>query len=301
MLILCYHNVIADEPDLMDRRCSRLSRREFARQMEELVRRWRPVSLTGMLDALDAGDDDPEAVAITFDDAYTGVLEQAAPVLADLGIPAALFAPTDAVARLGLELGLHFHLIEIAFRLTSRKQADLEFLGIGRPRLQKPKDRVRAMKQAKLALKLGDETAREAGRSRLLEALEMDPAEAADYAAAHRKYRVMTPDELDRLHQAGWVIGSHTRTHRTLSRLSPAEQEEELAGSFAWLAARYPGEALILAYPYGESEHIGDLAPDLARRVGYRAALSTIAGANRPDTDRFMLRRVEFAGLSLSG
>lgn len=301
MLILCYHNVIADEPDLMDRRCSRLSRREFARQMESLAERWRPVSLTALLDALDCGDDDPKAVAITFDDAYAGVLEQAAPVLADLHIPAALFAPTDAVAGLAPEPGLHFHLIEIAFRLTTRKQADLEWLGIGRPRLQKPKDRVRAMKQAKLALKLGDEAARQAGRDRLLEALEVDPGEAAQYAAARDKYRIMTPADLDRLHAAGWVIGSHTRTHRTLSRLSPAEQEDELAGSYQWLATRYPGQALLLAYPYGEPEHIGPLAPDLARRVGYRAALSTIAGANHPDTDRFMLRRVEFGGLSLSG
>src|SRR6266487_2311588 len=41
----------------------------------------------------------------------------------------------------------------------------------------------------------------------------------------------MTWDDVEELAAHGWEVGSHSRTHRLLSELPPAEAAEELAGS----------------------------------------------------------------------
>jgi len=108
----------------------------------------------------------------------------------------------------------------------------------------------------------------------------------------------MTWDEARRLRDAGIAIGSHTRTHRTLSRLAPHELEEEIAGACTDLRSRLGLAEIPLAYPYGGAEHVGAGAPAVARRAGHTCALSTIPGRNHPSTDRFLLRRVGFRQLT---
>lgn len=65
---------------------------EFARQMDFLARRRRVVALEEIL--LEAADEGPPRVAITFDDAYRSVLEHALPVLQQHRFPATVFVPT---------------------------------------------------------------------------------------------------------------------------------------------------------------------------------------------------------------
>jgi peptidoglycan/xylan/chitin deacetylase (PgdA/CDA1 family) len=66
----------------------------FARQMEELSRR--RVRVVGLLDALNEMRQWRKGlrIVITFDDAYSDFLTNAAPVLKEYGYPATVFAPT---------------------------------------------------------------------------------------------------------------------------------------------------------------------------------------------------------------
>lgn len=77
-VILYYHDVPAAEGPA------------FARQMDELLRLCRPVSLDADPELLDGG----RYAAVTFDDALRGVGEVATPVLRRRGIPFTVFVPS---------------------------------------------------------------------------------------------------------------------------------------------------------------------------------------------------------------
>jgi peptidoglycan/xylan/chitin deacetylase (PgdA/CDA1 family) len=91
VLVLCYHAV----SDNWDATLS-VTRAAFRRQLEHLLAQgWVGTTFTQAVT-------DPPArrtLAVTFDDAYRSVRSQAAPVLAALGLPATVFAPTDWPGR----------------------------------------------------------------------------------------------------------------------------------------------------------------------------------------------------------
>jgi len=90
-IILMYHMV--DRPRSMREHRFCTPPEEFRRQMEWLIRSgYRPVTLADIA----AGPD--RAVHITFDDGFASVLDHAAPLLRELGLPATMFAVSS---RLG--------------------------------------------------------------------------------------------------------------------------------------------------------------------------------------------------------
>jgi peptidoglycan/xylan/chitin deacetylase (PgdA/CDA1 family) len=76
-------------------------------------------------------------------------------------------------------------------------------------------------------------------------------------------------DELRRLRDAGWEIGSHTRTHARLIALDDAALAEELEDSHERLAAELGAPCRTLAYPFGEAD---ERVVAAARAAGYEAA-----------------------------
>jgi peptidoglycan/xylan/chitin deacetylase (PgdA/CDA1 family) len=100
-------------------------------------------------------------------------------------------------------------------------------------------------------------------------------------------------DELRALAAAGVTIGSHTRHHRRLTELPPAEREVELAGSLAELRENVTGAAAAIAYPNGDHD---DAVCTAAREAGYALAYTTEKGRNDAGTDPFRLRRVSVHG-----
>lgn len=79
-----------------------VSRRTFAAQARRIARTHRVVGLEEALGLLASGARLRRPVAaLTFDDAYRSVRDNAAPVLADLGLPACCFAPTAWIASDG--------------------------------------------------------------------------------------------------------------------------------------------------------------------------------------------------------
>ena len=95
---------------------------------------------------------------------------------------------------------------------------------------------------------------------------------------------------LAELARRGWEIGSHSRTHRLLSRLDDIELAHELAGSRDEIAA-VVGSCESVSYPWGE---VDDRVAAAARRVGYSAG-SGLAG-RFTWTDELRVPRVAIAG-----
>ena len=87
-------------------------------------------------------------------------------------------------------------------------------------------------------------------------------------------------------------IGGHTITHPILARIDAAEAEREIAGGKAELEAILGEKVELFAYPNGKpvedytAEHVA-----IARRVGFRAAVTTSWGAGRRTSDPFQLPR----------
>ncbi|MGZ4380634.1 MAG: polysaccharide deacetylase family protein [Gaiellaceae bacterium] len=96
--------------------------------------------------------------------------------------------------------------------------------------------------------------------------------------------------ELRDLAGRGWEIGSHTVTHRLLSRLDDSELNEELAASRRETAERI-GACTSISYPWGE---IDDRVVAAARAAGYVAG-SGLAGRFRSN-DPMTVPRVAVAG-----
>lgn len=87
-LILCYHAVSEDWPAALSVRPA-----AFERQLKMLASRgYRGCRFTELVDGFSSGG---KAVAITFDDAYSSVLELAAPIMERFGFVGTVFVPTD--------------------------------------------------------------------------------------------------------------------------------------------------------------------------------------------------------------
>ena len=89
--IITYHGVGSAQPG-DDPHELLVSEGAFEAQMDFLARRRTVVSLQELVQGESQGP--KPRVAITFDDAYTSVLETAAPILATYGLPSTAFVPT---------------------------------------------------------------------------------------------------------------------------------------------------------------------------------------------------------------
>ncbi len=109
--ILTYHS-IGQCPTPGPHRCLCISPASFTAQMEFLARRRQVVSLDALVDGRPIPG--PPAIAITFDDGYSNILTNAAPVLRHFGFVATVFVPTRWVGgENGWDAGNHCYPLEI--------------------------------------------------------------------------------------------------------------------------------------------------------------------------------------------
>jgi peptidoglycan/xylan/chitin deacetylase (PgdA/CDA1 family) len=87
---------------------------------------------------------------------------------------------------------------------------------------------------------------------------------------------VMDWTELRELVEAGWEVGSHTKTHRRLPELGDRELADELAGSRDEIERGVGTSCRSVAYPYGALDRRVARA---ARAAGYAAAGGVLPGA----------------------
>ena len=99
-------------------------------------------------------------------------------------------------------------------------------------------------------------------------------------------------EELRELARCGMSVQSHGASHRWLSTLDRAEQEQELVRSKAALEAGLGARVDVFAFPYGDGGDERELGLML-RRAGYRAACLYGGGPNAvPLTDPYRLSRL---------
>ncbi len=98
---------------------------------------------------------------------------------------------------------------------------------------------------------------------------------------------------LHALEEAGFSIGSHTRSHVSLSEVSLEKALDEVRSSKHRLEDALGNPITYFAYPFGKfNEAIRKQVMD----AGYDAACSTRSGFNRPGEDLHLLRRIDVFG-----
>lgn len=101
--------------------------------------------------------------------------------------------------------------------------------------------------------------------------------------------------EVREMQESGWVsFGAHTMHHPVLAYLAdPSEVQDEVEQSRTMLEEQLGHVVRTFAYPIGQSQHIGSDAIRAVQQAGYDWALTTIYGFNTPQSDCYLLRRVE--------
>jgi peptidoglycan/xylan/chitin deacetylase (PgdA/CDA1 family) len=99
---------------------------------------------------------------------------------------------------------------------------------------------------------------------------------------------LLTEREIRAVEEAGLEIGSHTLTHRRLTRASEPELVDELARSREVLASIAARPLPVLAYPYGD---VDARVKEAVRAAGYSAALAVNSGPLEIGADLFEIRR----------
>jgi peptidoglycan/xylan/chitin deacetylase (PgdA/CDA1 family) len=260
--ILMYHRVLpareaarlAVEPGMF------VTPETFARHLEALQECFRVLPLHEIATRLAEGRSLPAgACAITFDDGWRDNALHAQGELARRSLPATVFAVTGRVGSRGA-----FWPDEVCRRLASQLGA-----GTGDPI------------DALLAhLKALPESQREA----LMEGLR-----ARTPAPAEEGRELLDWDELASLAAAGIDVESHGASHAILTGVAEEEALEELRASREALQERGHGHHGLLAYPSGAHDA---RVRALARRAGYRAAVTTERGLAAAGGEAMALPRV---------
>ena len=88
----------------------------------------------------------------------------------------------------------------------------------------------------------------------------------------------------------GIEVGSHTITHRPLTKVPADELEEEIAGAAERLEQAGLPHPRVFSYPYGEWS---PAIAEVARAAGYEASFTVEPGIVTGKTDPHALPRVE--------
>lgn len=261
-LILGYHGIIPEGKAAAGERALFVSQRDFAMHLDLLVAE----ADVAPLDRIDEPGDGRPRVAITFDDAYSGAVNEGVRELAKRNLPATIFvAPGrlnghvfwwDALSRGGevLDESVRNHALHDLAGDDERVRAWAAGTALPVTGIQPPYARA---------------------------------ATRAELAAA--------------LASPGITVGSHTWSHPNLAALDVGDVDVEVRESRDWLRAEFGDKALDwLAYPYGlDSKEVHSRVA----KASYVGALRIDGGWHRP-TDVSPFARPRFSvgsGLSVAG
>lgn len=284
LLVLCYHSVISDDAPHDPRTNIAVTRSQFELQLRELVKCFTPVTVDQMIAAYYNGQDLPHrAVLVTFDDGYRNNLTLAAPLLLQYGVPAVFFVATSHISAP--------HLLwtqEIVERVVAWPGPKLPWNAS--PSNWLPEDifgRVETGRQIAEAWK------RKPNQERVefLDTIRSYDLEI-DIEWKHELYDFMSWDEVRKIHQMGFEIGSHTVSHPILTGLSTAALQQEMENSKEKVAMELDTACRTIAYPNGGELDVSPAVCQAAGGAGYELGFTLIRSGDRENSNPLSLPRV---------
>lgn len=273
--ILIFHRVLPEPDPLFP---DEVDAHRFDLVMGWIKEWFNVLPLDEAVERLRQGNLPARAAAITFDDGYADNHEIALPILQRHGLSATFFI---AVGFLNGGRIFNDTVVETV-RRCQKPLLDLTPLGFGQYDLRSLEARRQAIPALLNQIKYQPLAQR-------LETVHVI-AEIANVDLPNDL--MMTTQQVKSLHQAGMGIGAHTVHHPILARLDTGEAEREIVDSRDFLQELLCEPIKLFAYPNGKPEtdyrcqHV-----EMARRLGFKAAVSTAWGVARRDRDLFQLPR----------
>lgn len=258
----------------------------FARHLRFLTRHFKPLNLEEFEHCMTSGDPIPKgACLITFDDGWADNNLHAAPLLSEYGVPAVVFTATDYIdspnsfwqERLG-------YLIYLAAK-NGHCATALEKIGL--PINEDTSDDLLRAQVANIVNHYRSSLYSEIAT--LIKTLEQGMASAGEHCTNHPLDQFMSWKQVESLESNGITIGSHTCSHRILTRICDADVDKELLESKKTLNARISRNVVSLAYPNG---NVNSIVRDRAEHLGYRLAFTTREDYVSDTTDPLLLPRI---------
>ena len=276
--ILAYHRVAELRDTLaLDSRSVSATPEGFAQQMAHLARSYRVVSIPDVLQAVEKGRPLPKrAVLITFDDAYADFAEIAWPILKKFRFSATMFVPTAFPGH--AERAFWSDALYQAFAATSRMEINIPPLG--RLPLFPPDQRRKSLRAIQNHLTVTPHS----------EATRLVDSVCADLRVSRvQGGSILSWDQLRQLAREGLTLGSHSRTHAIMTKVTPKQLQEEVQCSQEDLQREIGACLPIFCYPNGNHN---DTVVSVLREQGIRLAFTTLSGPNKlGSVDPLRLRR----------
>jgi CelD/BcsL family acetyltransferase involved in cellulose biosynthesis/peptidoglycan/xylan/chitin deacetylase (PgdA/CDA1 family) len=274
--IFLYHRVNDDSDPFL----SAVPVKTFRAQMQYLVRNFPLLTMDQVASGEFSNGYDYYA-AVTFDDGYRDNFLGAFPILTSLGIPATIFLATGYIDSGELPW---YDQVRLAFKLTKRSYFSMADLGGPKGSLDTLSDRLRSLEEALGWLRGMLQQVRPQAISELFCALGVPP----DLSLPNQMLRW---DDVRQMSKKNIAFGAHTISHPALSKIPGTEIQREVLGSKMAIENRLQLPVSHFAYPFGEPFDFNAQVKRLVEEAGFKSAVTTIWGLNKPTGDRFELRR----------
>jgi len=286
-IIFLFHGVIEKQTRAVRNYTRKhLTKDHFAAALRSLDQAGDAVSMDDILAAYRGGGSlPPRSFAITFDDGFENNVSVAAPILADMNIPATFYVTTDFVEQNrmswvdriewavedhgGASITVPWGTLDFDASPQSKRAA----LDIVRARVKSDKAIEPDVFATDVQAKLGHR----------------EPV----FSSTDPLDRKMTWDQVRRLHTTpGFRVGGHTQTHAILSFLDAAPLDAETAGALDILKRRAGISTHHFSYPEGLTHCYSDAVIAKLQSCGISICPTAEDGDNDRNTSPFLLKRI---------
>ena len=239
-LVMPFWHCVADEtpPHIRNLYLAR-DTRSFRYDMEELVKYFKPVSASDVLQHVTGERSLKEpSMLLSFDDGLRESAEVIAPILSEMGIPAVFFVNTAFVDNRDMFYRFRISLLIDRLRQMKSKEVIYEIISGRIPaNIGSDKQLCRYL----LGLEYQDSL-------KINELAELFEIDFTTYLKMRKPY--MTGEQISSMIEQGFDIGAHSIDHPLFARLTLEEQIRQTRESLDWLRGNFRTGTACFAFPF---------------------------------------------------
>jgi peptidoglycan/xylan/chitin deacetylase (PgdA/CDA1 family) len=262
----------------------------FRQQIRSLVAEYEVVDLTQVAAWLRSDTElPPRAAAITFDDGYRDVHDNAFPILKEYGIPATVFL---ASAFVGTSELFWWDRLSLALKALDRPVGQEDWIDVECPRsvarLLRNWPGLETDSKAQAIEAIADGL-KVLGPERLSAVVDRLWILAGSPEDAAGEYALLSWDQVREMSHAGVSFGAHTVHHTILTTVDDRTVEREVSDSRRQIEAELGSSVTAFCYPSGAHS---DAIRTIVRERGFTCAFATTRGINRRGVDPYAVKRI---------